>query len=144
MTRDFILALVLIGVGVIFTVTKQVSPYIVEHLMVLTRPGATILLLGAVLYGYMNGYHKSALIGSVISITVLRALWTDWPRSDARRLHLEVGRDNARFDPSTSIDLQFANGTATHDAPYILVKPWNPVMLIFPPSAETLREMNGS
>ena len=144
MTRDFILALVLIGVGVIFAVTKQVSPYVVEHLMILTRPGATILLLGAVLYGYTQGYHKSALIGSIISITVLRALWSDWPRSDARRLHLEVGRDNARFNPSTSIDLQFANGTATHDAPSILVPTWNPVMLIFPPSDETLREMNGS
>jgi hypothetical protein len=111
MTRDFILALVLIGVGVIFAVTKQVSPYVVEHLLMLTRPGATILLLGSVLFGYTQGYHKSALIGGVLSITVLRALWTDWPRSDARRLHLEVGRDNARFDPSTSIDLQFGNGT---------------------------------
>jgi hypothetical protein len=58
-------------------------------------------------------------------------------------LHLEVGRDLDRFDPSKSIDLQFGNGTAGFDRPQLRVKPFNPSMLVFPPSDETLKKMNG-
>ena len=70
-------------------------------------------------------------------------MWVTWPRSDDRRLHLEVNRDQARFDPTTSIDLQFANGTVTHNLPVLLSQPTFPEMLVFPPSSETQAEMNG-
>lgn len=144
MTRDFTISLILIGVGVVIATTRQVHPGVLEALLVFTRPGATILLLSGVVWLYYTGHHVSAIIASILVVTVLRALWTVWPNASARRLRMDISRDVARFDPSTSIDLQFANGTATHDAPSLLVKPWNPQMLVFPPSDATLAEMSGS
>jgi hypothetical protein len=38
-------------------------------------------------------------------------------------LYLEVARDQARFVEENSIDLQFANKTAKHDAPDMLLSP---------------------
>ena len=78
-----------------------------------------------------------------MSVYLLKTMWVTWPRSDDRRLHLEVNRDQARFDPTTSIDLQFANGTVTHNLPVLLSQPTFPEMLVFPPSSETQAEMNG-
>jgi hypothetical protein len=144
MHRDFIVALVLIGVFVAMVATRQQFPQALELLLALTRPGATIFLLGSIVGLLYYDYKISALIASVLSIYLLKTLWTTWPRSDDRRLHLEVGRDLARFDPSNSIDLQFANGSVTHNAPHLLVKPWFPELLVFPPSSERQHEMNGS
>ncbi len=144
MTNDFTVALILVGVFLVVSVTRQVSPGILEPLLTLGRPGATVVLLGGVVWMYHRRMYLSSLIAGVLAVMVLRALWTAWPRSDARRLTLEVGKDLSRFNPANSIDLQFADGTVKHDAPSMLVKPWNPTMLIFPPSEETLRELNGA
>lgn len=144
MTNDFTVALILVGVFLIVSVTRQVSPGILESLLVIGRPGATAVLLGGVVWLYHMRMYLSSLIAGVLAVVVLRALWTSWPRSDARRLAIEVGKDLVRFNPATSIDLQFANGSAKHDAPSMLTKSWNPTMLIFPPSEETLHELNGS
>jgi hypothetical protein len=69
-------------------------------------------------------------------------MWSYWPRSDARRIYLELGRDNDRFDHSTSIDLQMADGTVKHSPPSMFYKDWSPKLLVFPPSLETQRQMN--
>ena len=143
MSRDFITALVLIGIFVVLTATHKQVPFILESLLLLTRPGATILLLGSVAALYHYGYRMSALIAGILSIYLLKTLNVNWVRSDERRLYLEVGRDSARFDPSTSIDLQFANGSVKHSSPHLLVNPRMPDMLVFPPSAEVQHEMNG-
>lgn len=74
---------------------------------------------------------------------LLKDIWVLWPRSDARRLHLDVARDQARFDPSTSVDLQWANGTVGHDSPSMLEAHGDSKMLVFPPSSEVLNEMCG-
>jgi len=79
----------------------------------------------------------------ILVVYLLKDLWTNWIRSDARRLHLEVGRDLDRFNPAKSIDLQFANGTAGFDAPFLLVSPVKSDMLVFPPSSEVQAQMNG-
>ena len=144
MTNDFTIALVLVGVFLGISVTRQVYPQAIEVLLMIGRPGATVVLLGGILWMYSRRLYQSSLVAAIIAVIVLRALWTSWVRSDARRLHLEVGKDLARFNPTNSIDLQFANGTTKHDSPSMLVKPWNPTMLIFPPSEEVLREMSGS
>jgi len=143
MKRDFVISLSLIGVFIVMFATGKQFPEILELLLVLTRPGATILLLGSVAALYHHDCKSAALIAAMLSVYLLKTLWTTWPRSDARRLHLEVGRDLARFDPANSIDLQFGNGTATHALPHLLQKPYFPEMLVFPPSAKTLHEMNG-
>jgi hypothetical protein len=142
MKNDHKGALALIGVFVVMMATRTQFPHLLEG-MLISRPVSTILLLGGVAALYTYNLHTTALIAGLLSVYLLKTLWTTWPRSDERRLHLEVGRDNARFDPLTSIDLQFANGTAKHNLPVLLSHPTFPEMLVFPPSSETQYAMNG-
>jgi hypothetical protein len=136
-------ALLVLGVLVLTVVLRQFSFVVLELLLKLTRPGATVLLLSAVVWLYSKNLLYTALASTVLVVFLLRDLWTAYVRSDARRLYLEMGLDMARFDPFSSIDLQFANGTATHDAPSLYKKSSDPVLLVYPPSAETLEQMNG-
>jgi hypothetical protein len=143
MKKDFVGALVLIGVFAGMYAAGAQFPAALEGLLFLGRPVSTALIMGGIVTLYCYKYHASALVAALISVYLLKTMWTTWPRSDARRLYLEVGRDQARFDPTTSIDLQFANGTVTHNLPHLLVQPSFPELLVFPPSAEVQREMNG-
>ena len=136
-------AIVLIGIFAVMLATQTQAPGALEGLLFLGRPLSTALILGSIVLMYCYKYHASALVAGLLSVYLLKTIWTTWPRSDARRLHLEVGRDQARFDPANSIDLQFANGTATHDLPVLLVQPEFPEMLVFPPSSEMQYQMNG-
>lgn len=122
---------------------KQFSSVLLELLLKITRPGATVVLLGFLAFLYAKGLHYTFLVMGVIVVFLLRDMWSYWVRSDARRLYLEVGRDEARFDHSSSIDLQMADGTVKHAPPSIYYAGWYPQLLVFPPSAETQREMNG-
>ena len=70
-------------------------------------------------------------------------MWTAWPESDARRLNLDVGLDQARFDHASSIDLQMADKTVVHAPPSIYASDFIPKLLVFPPSPATQLEMNG-
>ena len=143
MKKDLVGALVLIAVFAAMLATRTQFPILLESLLFLGRPLSTALLLGSIVMLWVCKYRASALVAGLLSVYLLKTMWTTWPRSDDRRLHLEVGRDQARFDPTTSIDLQFANGTVTHNLPHLLVQPSFPEMLVFPPSSETQREMNG-
>jgi|UniRef100_A0A6C0CUU0 hypothetical protein len=143
MKKDLGGALVLIAVFAAMLATKTQFPQVLESLLFLGRPLSTALLLGSIVLLWTCKYRASALVAGLLSVYLLKTMWTTWPRSDDRRLFLEVGRDQARFDPTTSIDLQFANGTVTHNLPHLLVQPSFPEMLVFPPSSETQREMNG-
>lgn len=117
---------------------------LLELLLTLSRPGSTVLLLGLVVYLYSQGLVYTALVSAIVSVYLLKDLWTNWVVSDARRLHLDVGLDQARFNPNTSVDLQWAEGTAVHDSPNMLHKDRDASpLLLFPPSAETLRNMSG-
>jgi hypothetical protein len=136
-------AVVRIGIFAVMLATGTKFPGVLEGLLFLGRPISTALLVGGVVIMYCYKYRASALVAGLLSVYLLKTMWVTWPRSDSRRLHLEIGRDQARFDPANSIDLQFANGTATHDLPVLLVQPEFPEMLVFPPSSETQREMNG-
>jgi len=122
---------------------KQFSYTILELLLKLTRPGATVVLLAVLVFVYHRGLHYTFLVLALVSVFLLKDVWTYWVGSDARRLHLEVGRDNERFDHSSSIDLQMADGTVKHAPPSMYSPGWSPTLLVFPPSAETQREMNG-
>jgi len=136
-------AIAMIGVFAVVLTMGNIFPQGLEGLLFLGRPLSTALLLGGIVMLYVNRYHASALVAGLLSVYLLKTMWTTWPRSDARRLHLEVGRDQARFDPMTSIDLQFANGTVTHNLPHLLVQPSFPELLVFPPSSEVQQQMNG-
>ena len=136
-------ALGVLGLLLLTVVVKQFSFVFLELLLKLTRPGATVLLLSGVAWLFMKKFTYTALAATILVVFLLRDLWTAYVRSDARRLFLEMGLDMARFDPLTSIDLQFANGTAVHDSPSMLAQGSRPTLLVFPPSAETLEQMNG-
>lgn len=144
MTNDILYALGVLALFVGVIVNKSFGGPLVETLVSLTRPGATVLLLVLVAYLYLQRLIFTMIIVAVVAMFLLKDVWTNWVRSDARRLYLDIGRDQARFEPRNSIDLQFANGTATHAKPKMLQKDRDvSPLLIYPPSAETLAEMNG-
>ena len=122
MTNDILYALgvLVLFVGVI--AHQSFNQNVLEGLLSLTRPGATVLLLTVIVYLYIQRLIFTAIATIVVVLFLLKDVWTNWVRSDARRLFLDIGRDQARFDQSNSIDLQFANGTVTHAKPKMLHK----------------------
>ena len=135
-------SLLLLGLLVIVT-QRQISSIVLEVLLNLTRPGATVVLLSGMAFLYYKHFHYTFLVLGLVIVFLLKDMWTQWPNSDARRLYLEASIDQARFDPSSSIDIQMANGSVKHSPPSIYGKDWSPQLLVFPPSPETLRELNG-
>jgi hypothetical protein len=140
---DSTVALGVCGMLVVLICVKQFSFVFMEVLLKLPRPLITLILLLIPLSLYMKNLHYSALASIILIIYLLQDIWGAYPMSDARRLFLESGRDQTRFDPEKSIDLQFANRTATHDSPNMLVTSSDAPMLIHPPSSEVLQEMCG-
>jgi len=144
MSPDSFYAAGVIVVFLLVITTRQFSTMILESLITLSRPGATVLILSLIAYIYWRKYFYTALALSLVSVYLLKDVWVSYPRSDLRRLNLERSRDEARFDPTTSVDLQWANGDASHDSPRMRQKGGdNQPLLIFPPSSETLAEMCG-
>jgi hypothetical protein len=143
MSPDSKYALGALGVLLLTISLRQFSFGLLEFLLMLTRPGATVLLLGILVFLYSKKLLWTALASSLVVAYLLKDVWTAWPRSDARRLHLEIGRDLARFNPSNSIDLQFADKSVVHSEPEMLNRAFDPKMLVFPPSDQVLRDMNG-
>jgi len=136
------LALAIMGVLIVVIVARQFSVALLE-VMMSSRSGSTVVLLLAVVGLFYKNYFYSALALSVLSVFLLKDLWQKYPIADARRLHQEVQRDLARFDPNTSVDLQWGNGAVKHDSPSLYVQPQSPTLLVFPPSAELLHSMCG-
>ncbi len=144
MNNDRLYALGVLGLLVGVISAKRFAGGLLEMLLTLTRPGATVLLLGGVLYLYSQGLVYTSLAAAVVTIYLLKDVWTHWVNSDDRRLHIDVGLDHGRFNPNTSVDLQWANGTAVHDSPNMLHKDRDvSPLLLYPPSQETLRNMSG-
>jgi hypothetical protein len=143
MTPDESYAVLVLTGLIVIIMQKQVSSMLLELLLKLSRPGATIFLLGLTAFTFHKGLHYTFLVMAILSVVILKDIWVNWVRSDARRVYLEVGRDNDRFDHSTSIDLQFADGTVKHAPPSLYFKPSSPTLLVFPPSEKTQYEMNG-
>ena len=144
MTNDILYALGVLALFVSAIANKSFGEPLVEGLLSLTRPGATVLLLVVVLYLYLQRLIFTMIIVAVVVMFLLKDVWTNWVRSDARRLYLDIGRDQARFQASNSIDLQFANGTASHSQPKMLKKDRDvSPLLIYPPSSQTMADMCG-
>jgi hypothetical protein len=143
MNPDESYSLVLLACLLVVITQKQVSSLVLEILLKLTRPASTVCLLGFLVFLYHKQLHYTFLVFGLLVVFLLKDMWTLWPKSDARRLYLELGRDQDRFDHSSSIDLQMADGTIKHASPNLYHHDWKPKLLIFPPSASTLQEMNG-
>jgi hypothetical protein len=144
MSPDVSVALLLTTFLIVVLVQKQFSKTMLELLLRLTRPGATILLSGLAVWTYAKGMHYTFLILVVVTVLLLKDVWTTWPHSDARRLYLEEARDQARFDPTKSVDIQVANKTLRHARPSMLRKDVDASpLLMFPPTEDVLYELNG-
>ena len=142
MKKDLAGALILTGIFVFMLATRTKAPAVLQQ-MSGSRSVSTIIILGLVAYAYEQGYHSTAFIGALFSVYLLKMFWITWPRSYEHEVHLHIAQDRARFDPSTSVDLQFANKSLTHNLPVLLVRPLIHDLLVFPPSTETLGEMSG-
>lgn len=144
MKGDIFYALVLTVLFFILLATKFRFPQALEFLSMFGRPAATILVLGSVVVLYYKDLRITALVATLLSVYLLTNVWTTWPASDEKRLFLEIGRDQSRFEEANSIDLQFATGSAKFDAPDMLQKPIPfPELLVFPPSSQTMTELCG-
>jgi len=144
MNNDTIYSLLVLGLFIGVVSGKRFMGGLLETLLTFTRPGATVLLLGGVAYLYSRGLVYTALASGILSIYLLKDVWTHWVASDERRLHIDMGLDQARFNPNTSVDLQWATKMTVHDSPNMLhtdrdVSP----LLLYPPSQETLAGMSG-
>jgi hypothetical protein len=144
MNNDSLYALLVLGAFVGIISAKGFAGGLLEMLLTLTRPGATVLLLGLVVYLYTQGLVYTALASVIIAVYLLKDVWTHWIASDARRLHMDMGLDHGRFNTATSVDLQWAGGMVTHDSPNMLHKDSDASpLLLYPPSETTLRSMSG-
>jgi hypothetical protein len=144
MVSDSTTALVVVVLLLVVIAFKQFSTTLLNLLLGLTRPGASILMLSVILGLLYKNYFYTALATTVLTVLLLKDVLVKYAYSDARRLNAEVARDLARFDPNQSIDLQFANKTVSHDPPALYGKPSSTKgLLIFPPSKELLHEMCG-
>jgi len=143
MTPDESYAALSVTALIVVITQKQFSRFLMELLLKLTRPGATLLLMALLLLVWMKGLHYTFLALAILVVFLLKDIWHYWVESDARRLYLELGRDNDRFDPKSSIDIQMADKTVVHGPPKIYNKHTTRTLLVFPPSAETQYEMNG-
>jgi len=143
MAPDSFYALVVLGLLLAVISFKQFPAMLLELLLKLTRSGATVLMLALVAFLFTRKLPYTALAFALLSVYLLKDLWVNWIRADARRLYQDVNTDNARFSPMSSIDIQMANKSVVHAAPSMVSPPHDNVNLVYPPSAETLREMNG-
>lgn len=143
MYRDESYALLLLAFLIVTIASKQFGHLLLEILLKLTRPGATVGLLALLVYVYSRGLHYTFLMLAIVSVYLLRDVWSAWIKSDARRLYLDRSADESRFDTASSIDLQMATKVVTHATPPSFSTRDMSGLLVFPPSAETLAEMNG-
>lgn len=144
MNNDTFYALGLLGVFVGIISTKRFAGGLLELLLSLTRPGSTVLLLGLVAFLYSQGLLYTSLAASILSIYLLKDVWKYWVASDERRLQIDVGLDQARFNPNTSVDLQWATGSTVHTSPNMLHRDRDASpLLLYPPSQQVLASMSG-
>lgn len=144
MTPDVGLTFVSLIFLVAFVAVPVIAEPFYEFYISIGREVSTVLLLSVVAAAYYNGYMYTTVSSAILVVYVLYQMWTVYPRSDRRRLRQEIVKDEARFDPATSIDIQFANGTAVHNRPKMARKDRdNKPLLIFPPSKEVQHQMNG-
>lgn len=144
MNKDSLYSLIIAGIFLSVVVRGWFCYRVLEGLLSLTKPGATIVLLSGLVYLYVSDLKYTALMYGLLVVYLLADIWHYWPNSETRRQMLDINKDEARFTDSQSIDLAFARHTAVHDSPNMLRKDVDATpLLLYPPSQETLRAMSG-
>ena len=144
MTKDTLYALIIAGIFLSVVIRGWFCYRVLETLLSLTRPGATIVLLSVLAYMYASGLKYTTLMFGLLVIYLLTDVWHYWSNSESRRLMKDNDTDLARFTDSQSVDLAFARRSAVHDSPNMLRKDVDATpLLLFPPTQEVLRSMSG-
>ena len=94
MWSDSTTALITVGILLAVIAINHFSFVLLEALLALTRPGATVLLLSAVGYLMYKNYIYTGLALAVMAVYLLKDLWSKYPQSDARRLYNEQALTN--------------------------------------------------
>lgn len=110
----------------------------------MAHPLSLVLAGIAVFYLAMLGYIATSVVIVMVGIYLMRE-WSDYTTTPERKLYLDGVQDDARFSLAHSVDLQWAAKVVKHDPPSMLQPPIAPTepLLTYPPSAETLFDMNG-
>lgn len=144
MNKDSLYALIIAGIFLSVVIRGWFCYRVLEGLLSLSKPGATIVLLSGLLYLYVNGLKYTSLMYGLLVVYLLADIWHYWPMSHTRAVMLDKSKDDARFTDSQSIDLAFARHTAVHDSPNMLRKDVDATpLLLYPPSDATLQSMSG-
>jgi hypothetical protein len=138
MNRDFVVA----GLVALFTASCLYKPIRDPVVVAFWKPPVAptlLILLALVVYLRMD-------MTALVLVALYLYLYNDShvQNLEDRRVSVEREKDDERFNPRTSIDIQFAEGTVTHAPPDILgwTKDAAP-LLLFPPSQDTLWSLNG-
>ncbi len=109
----------------------------------LAHPIPLLLAIIAVLFALTEGYKVVAVVLTGV-LLYLASEWGTYVTSNQRQVHVDKLTDDARFEPSMSVDLQVANRDILHQTPRMLAqtKDASP-LLTYPPSDATLRELSG-
>ena len=138
MHRDFVVA----GLVALFTTSCLYKPIRDPVVVAFWKPPVAPILL---ILLALTVYLRMDLTAIVLVALYLYLYNNSHVQSlEDRRVAVEKDTDDERFNPRTSIDIQFAEGTVTHAPPDILgwTKDASP-LLIYPPSQDTLRSLNG-
>jgi hypothetical protein len=142
MQKDESYALMLFAVLLLLVSQEDINIPVSKFLLELSRPISTALILAALYLVFKQGLHYTFLVLLVISVYLLRELWSTRVLYDSR-LYYDLSRDEARFNPNTSLDIQLATGAV--QLPTSLTRNIGYIdnLLIYPPSFETLKELSG-
>ena len=138
MKRDFIVAGLLLLLGLSCMLKPIQHPVVVAFWHPAGFSGLIILL--AVLI--FLRWDLSALVLVAVYLYIYNN--SHVRNTEERRVEVERNIDEERFNPHTSVDIGFADGWLTHDAPKMLgwTKDASP-LLLYPPSQDTLRTLSG-
>ena len=138
MNPDFVLAGLAALIGLTFLYKPIRDPIVVAFWHPTSFPIVLVLAAGLI---YFN-LDLTALVLIVLYLYIHNN--SHLKSSEDERVEHEVSIDDERFNPLSSVDIQFADGTAKHDPPIMIGWTKAPApLLLFPPSQDTLRSMNG-
>jgi hypothetical protein len=105
----------------------------------------TLVITGIVVFYLLMLEQMVTVVVIVMVALYLIREWSEYTTTPERKLYLDGVQDDARFSVAHSVDLQWAAKVVKHDPPYMLQPPIASTepLLTYPPSAETLFEMNG-
>ena len=136
--RDYIVA-GLLGLLGLSCLLKPIRNPIISTFWNPVGVSTLVILLAALLFLRMD-------LAALVLVAIYLYLYNNShvQNLEERRVEVERNIDEERFNPRSSVDIGFADGRLVHDTPKMegWTKDASP-LLLFPPSQETLRAMNG-